>query len=137
MDRAKEAIKRYYEEHPDEDNEYDDKYTIFWDLIDTRWHNMLHHDIHGAGAILNPSLLFAPGSNYIIDHEANMGATKCISTMVIDPIICARVLMDLEKYKNSLGFFGYGAAKESRFLLPPGEKRLICSFHNIFNFLLL
>ena len=121
----------------DEDNEYDDKYTIFWDLIDAWWHNMLHYDIHGARDILNPSLLFAPGSNYITDHEANMGATKCISTMVIDPIIYAWVLMDLEKYKNSLGFFGYGAAKESRFLLPPGEKKLICSFHNIFNFLLL
>lgn len=29
MDRAKEAIKRYYKEHPDEDNEFGDKYTIF------------------------------------------------------------------------------------------------------------
>jgi len=46
MDRAKKTIKKYYE-HPDDDNEFGDKY-IFWSITNERWGNMLHHPIHAA-----------------------------------------------------------------------------------------
>lgn len=69
MDKAKETIKKYYEEHLDDENEFGDKYNNFWSINDERWDNMLHCPIHAMRAMLNPILLFAQGSKMLIINE--------------------------------------------------------------------
>lgn len=121
MARAKEAIMHYYIDHPDEDNEFGNKHMDFWALIDERWWNMFYRPIHGAGAILNPILYFAPNSKYKTYSHANLGLTKCVASMVQDPTTQSKIF-DLESYKYLRGLFGYQSTRETRFTIAPGEK---------------
>jgi len=83
---------------------------------------MLYFPIHGAGAILNPILFFAPNSKYKIDTHANLGLTKCVAGMVQDPTTQSKIFKELESYKHSRCLFGYQSAREARFMIASGDK---------------
>ena len=56
MDRAKEAIHRYYE---DKGEDGFTRRAVIWSVIDERWNNTLHRPIHAAGLYLNPAFAYA------------------------------------------------------------------------------
>eukprot|EP00253_Pinus_taeda_P008482 PITA_08482 len=59
MDRAKEAIRAYYDDKGDDGFQ---KKLLLWGVIDERWNNTLHCPIHAAGLILNPAFSYACGT---------------------------------------------------------------------------
>lgn len=69
---------------------------------------------------LEPQLVFAPNSQYMINNEAIIRLTKCISSMMSDSTTYAKIFKNLDKYKNSKGLFHFGVVKET--FLPLGEK---------------
>lgn len=59
MDRAKEAIKKIY------DDKFE-KYSLFWEIIDRRWNKNLHSPLHAAAAYLNPQFWYKGITRYIL-----------------------------------------------------------------------
>jgi hypothetical protein len=77
MDRAKEAIHRYYE------NKGEEGFTRraeIWSVIDEQWNNTLHHLIHAAGLYLNPAYSYACGFRF--DAEVMDGFFQCVQRIV-------------------------------------------------------
>ena len=73
MDRANEAIHRYYE---DKGEEGFTRRTQLWSVIDERWNHTLHRSIHATGIYLNPAFSYA--SVFHFDAEVMDGFLQCI-----------------------------------------------------------
>jgi hypothetical protein len=78
MDRAKEAIYRYYENKGEEGLT---KRAQIWGVMDERWNNTLHRPIHAAGLYLNPAFTYACGFNF--DGEVIDGFLQFVQRMVL------------------------------------------------------
>eukprot|EP00253_Pinus_taeda_P001667 PITA_01667 len=77
MDRAKEAIRAYY------DDKGDDRFQrqfLLWGVIDERWNNTLHRPIHAAGLFLNPTFSYACGFDF--DAKIMDELLPCVQKMV-------------------------------------------------------
>ncbi|MQL94022.1 hypothetical protein Taro_026672 [Colocasia esculenta] len=51
-------------------------YKKWWEIIDHRWENTLHHDLHAAGYILNPRLMYADNAH--VDGEMLQGTLSYV-----------------------------------------------------------
>lgn len=87
MDRAKEAISRYYGGNKR-------KYEIIWRIIDRRWTHQLHQPIHAFAYFLNPKFYFS--DTFKADEEVMEGLVICIDRMVPDCELRDKVLDELE-----------------------------------------
>ena len=83
MDRAKEAIRAYYDDKGDDGFQ---KQLLLWGVIDERWNNTLHRPIHAAGIYLNPAFSYPCG--FLFDVEIMDGFLTCVQRMVRSPIEC-------------------------------------------------
>ena len=72
MDRTKEAIQNYY---VGKGTPGHNKHML-WDLIDSRWTEMLHRPIHATTLFLNPA--FAYKCNFDFEDEVLEGLLTCI-----------------------------------------------------------
>jgi hypothetical protein len=61
MDRAKEAIRAYYDDKGDDGFQ---RQLQIWGVIDQRWNNTLHRPIHAAGIYLNPAFSYSCGFRF-------------------------------------------------------------------------
>ena len=73
MDRAKEAIRAYYDDKGDDGFQ---KQLLIWGVIDERWNNTLHRPIHAVGLFLNPAFSYACGFDF--DAEIMDGFLSCV-----------------------------------------------------------
>jgi hypothetical protein len=105
MDRAKEAIYRYYE---DKGEEGFTRRAEIWSVIDERWNNTLHHLIHAARALPQPTYSYACGFRF--DAEVMDGFFQCVERMVLTPVERSEISKQIEIYKLSVGTFGYDMA---------------------------
>jgi hypothetical protein len=116
MDRAKEAIHRYYE---DKGEEGFTRRVEIWSVIDERWNNTLHRLIHAAGLYLNPAYSYACGFRF--DAKVMDGFFQCVQRMVLTPAECSKISKQIQIYKLSVGTFGYEMAIQDKTTTMPGK----------------
>ena len=124
MDRAKEAIYRYYENKGEEGLT---KRAQIWGVIDERWNNTLHRPIHAAGLYLNPAFAYACGFNF--DGEVTDGFLHCVQRMVLTPTERSEISRQNEIYRMASGMLGYDMVVQDRTIRMPGKIH-----HSISNF---
>ena len=102
MDRAKEAIHRYYE---DKGEVGLTRRAELWSVIDERWNNSLHRPIHVAGLYLN--LAFSYACRFQYDVEVMDRFLQCVQRMVLTPFERSKISRQKEIYRMAGGIFGY------------------------------
>eukprot|EP00253_Pinus_taeda_P030591 PITA_30591 len=114
MDRAKEAIRAYYDDKGDDGFQ---KQLLLWGVIDERWNNTLHRPIHAAGLFLNPAFSYACGFDF--DAEIMDGFLSCVQKMVRSPEQCIEISKQIETYRMAGGTFGFEMAVNDRMIKMP------------------
>lgn len=113
MDGAKEAIQAFYTGNHE-------KYGPIWDVIDKRWHNLLHRPIHAAAHFFNLAYQFNP--NFKADEEVLSGVYDVIERMSSDASVGTVIVCEIEMYKRALGdLFSRDLSKKNRSELMPGK----------------
>jgi hypothetical protein len=102
MDRAKEAIWAYY---VGKGSHGFHRHMLLWDLIDTRWTEMLHRPIHTTTAFLNPA--FSCKCNFDFNGEVMEGLHTCLQKIVPNVVIHLDINREIEMYRDGTGLFGY------------------------------
>eukprot|EP00253_Pinus_taeda_P035329 PITA_35329 len=114
MDRAKEAIRAYYDDKGDDGFQ---KQLLLWGVIDERWNNTLHRPIHAARLFLNPGFSYACGFDF--DVEVMDGFLLCVQKMVPSPEQRTEISKQIELYRIAGGTFGYDMAVNDRLIKMP------------------
>eukprot|EP00253_Pinus_taeda_P007352 PITA_07352 len=114
MDRAKEAIRSYYENKCSVGL---DRKMMLWDVIDSWWTGMLHRPIHAATLFLNPT--FSYKCNFDFDGKVMEGLHSCIQRMVPDPELRSKINREIQCYRDCVGLFGFDDAIRERTLFVP------------------
>eukprot|EP00253_Pinus_taeda_P014820 PITA_14820 len=109
MDRAKEAIRAYYEDKGDEGLE---KQQVIWRVIDEQWNNNLHRPIHAVGIYLNLAFSYAYG--FIFNAEIMDGFFTCVERMVSSEQEREDISKEMEEYRMGNGTFGFTMAIKNR-----------------------
>ena len=78
MDRAKEAIRAYYDDKGDDGFQ---RQLQIWGVIDQQWNNTPHRPIHATGIYLN--LAFSYSCSFRFDVEVMEGFLACVERMVL------------------------------------------------------
>ena len=113
MDRVKEAIRSFFAGNRD-------RYGPIWDIIDRRWHNLLHRPIHAAAYFLNPAYQFSP--HFKADEEVWSGLYDIVERMTPDARVGAMIVREIELYKKAQGdLFARDLCKKNRTELMPGK----------------
>eukprot|EP00253_Pinus_taeda_P003094 PITA_03094 len=114
MDRAKEAIRAYYDDKGDDGFQ---KQLLLWGVIDERWNNTLHRPIHAAGLFLNPTFSYACGFDF--DTEIMDGFLSCVQKMVRSSEQRIEIFKQIETYRMAGGTFGFEMAVNDRMIKVP------------------
>eukprot|EP00253_Pinus_taeda_P011626 PITA_11626 len=114
MDRAKKAIRAYYDDKGDDGFQ---KQLLLWGVIDERWNNTLHRPIHAAGLFLNPVFSYACGFDF--DAEIMDGFLSCVQKMVRSPEQRTEISKQIELYRMAGGTFGFDMAVNDRLIKMP------------------
>nr|GMD57603.1 Spore coat protein like [Ipomoea batatas]GME19592.1 Spore coat protein like [Ipomoea batatas] len=109
--RAKEIIKKELADKND--------YSVYWNIIDHRWHLLQRHPLHAAGFYLNPRFFYSTEEDVHL-HLRSL-VYDCIERLVPDPKIQDRIVKETTSYKNAAGDFGRKMAVRARETLLPGE----------------
>ncbi|KAH6808014.1 hypothetical protein C2S51_029122 [Perilla frutescens var. frutescens] len=87
------------------------------DIIDEKWDNQLHRDLHAAANFLNPRYRWSPN---VSEHvEIKIGLYKCMERLIRDQNLFMKVDEQLDSYKYKRGLFGFKASRESFMTRPP------------------
>ena len=110
MDRAKETIKRSF-------NENEEKYEKIFTIIDERWNCQLHRPLHAVGYYLNPEFFYKIKS-VGFDAEVLDGLYQCVARLILSLRFKIRSFMNYLYIKMLKVFL--------EFQLPfdPGQLRL-------------
>eukprot|EP00253_Pinus_taeda_P001838 PITA_01838 len=111
MDRAKEAIRAYYDGKGDDGFQ---RQLLLWGVIDERWNNTLHRPIHAAGLFLNPTFSYACGFDF--DAEIMDGFLSCVQKMVRSPEQHIEISKQIETYRMAGGTFGFEMVVNDRMI---------------------
>ena len=116
MDRAKEAVRSYYDDKGDDGFQ---RQLLLWEVIDDRWNNTLHHPIHAAGLFLNPAFAYSCG--FLFDAEVMDGFFSCVQKMVPSPSELAEISKEMEVYRMAGGTLSFDMAMQDRTTKMPGK----------------
>ncbi|XP_051143923.1 uncharacterized protein LOC127260255 [Andrographis paniculata] len=98
MDRAKMAIKTAVKD-----------FQQYWDIIDERWYNQLHQDLHAAAYFLNPGLQYS-GTCEFDSSEVRKGVKEVIKRLEPDLDIQVKDMNEINIFVNKIGEFGSALA---------------------------
>ncbi|XP_051120414.1 uncharacterized protein LOC127244120 [Andrographis paniculata] len=98
MDRAKMTIKTAVKD-----------FQQYWDIIDERWYNQLHQDLHAAAYFLNPSLQYS-GTCEFDSSEVRNGVKKVIIRLEPNLDIQVKTMNKINTFVNKIGEFGSALA---------------------------
>ena len=119
MDEAKEKIAKNL-------NEEVSSYKEIWDIIDAKWENQLHRDLHAAAYYLNPR--FRWSSNVSNHLEIKRGLYNCMTRMLKDSATVTKVDNQLQEYKYKRGLFGFTSSLTTYETRPPSKYSIPISF---------
>ncbi|KAJ0962960.1 hypothetical protein J5N97_028082 [Dioscorea zingiberensis] len=111
MTKAKDSIRTYY--IMDEG-----KCKTFLDIVDRRWQNQLHSQLHAAAAYLNPCIQYNPDVKFlgVIKEEFIAVLEKLLPTPESRHDITSQIFV----FKKAQGMFGSNLAREARTATSPG-----------------
>lgn len=111
MTKAKDLIRTYY--IMDES-----KCKTFLDIVDRRWQNQLHSQLHAAAAYLNPCIQYNPDAKFlgVIKEEFIAVLEKLLPTPESRHDITSQIFA----FKKAQGMFGSNLAREARTTTSPG-----------------
>jgi len=116
MDRAKEAVRSYYDDKGDDGFQ---RQLLLWEVIDDRWNNTLHRPIHAAGLFLNPAFAYSCG--FLFDAKVMDGFFTCVQKMVPNPSERAEISKEMEVYRMAGGTLSFDMAVQDRTAKMPGK----------------
>ncbi|MFS7995502.1 putative HAT dimerization domain, ribonuclease H-like superfamily [Helianthus anomalus] len=103
MDECKEKIASNF------DNKKD-SYKEIWDIIDEKWQNQMHRDLHATAYYLNPQFRWSPN---VSNHpEIKLGLYRCMDRLVKNEVYM-KIESQLDDYKYKKGLFGHRASLNS------------------------
>eukprot|EP00253_Pinus_taeda_P007356 PITA_07356 len=102
MDKAKEAIRAYYEDKGDKGLE---KQQVIWRVIDERWNNTLYHPIHVADIYVNPA--FSYSCSFRFDAKVMDRFLTCDQSMVASEKEREDISKEMKIYRMASGTFGF------------------------------
>ncbi|MQL68472.1 hypothetical protein Taro_000759, partial [Colocasia esculenta] len=114
MDRAKELIRMNNKT----------TYAKWWEIIDQRWENTLHHDLHAAGHFFNPQYMYRTdgrNENYDNASEVLIGAKNVIKRMLDNEDRAIIACKQMHDYRLQLYHFGTSTTQRAAQILSPGE----------------
>ncbi|KAJ6839940.1 uncharacterized protein M6B38_311190 [Iris pallida] len=79
-------------------------YKKWWQMIDKRWNNQLHQDIHAAGYFLNPKYQYA--NDVVNDDEVLNGFHRVVNRMMNDNETRLNINKETERFRLKTGAFG-------------------------------
>ncbi|KAD5960576.1 hypothetical protein E3N88_12048 [Mikania micrantha] len=101
MDECKEKIAKNF------DNQLS-SYKEIWDIIDQKWENQMHRDLHAAAYYLNPRFRWSP--NVSEHQEIKRGLYNCMDRFVKNDDVYMKIEAQLDDYKyKSFYPFIYGS----------------------------
>ena len=116
MDACKEKIAKNL-------NNNEASYKEIWDIIDKKWENQMHRDLHAAAYYLNPQFRWSPN---VSEHpEIKRGLYDVMDRLVKDPSVYLKIESQLIDYKEKRGLFGYRGSLATYKTRPPGNYLLI------------
>jgi hypothetical protein len=114
MERAKEAICAFY---VGKGSLGFRRQMLLWDLIDSRWAEMLHQPIHAATVFLH--LAFSYKCSFGFDGKVMEGLRTCLKRIVPDVEICIEINREIEMYRYGIKLFGFEDVVAARTILMP------------------
>ncbi|XP_021851785.2 uncharacterized protein [Spinacia oleracea] len=99
MERCKFAIKNDCEH-----------YKRYWSMIDKRWNDNLHTDLHAAGCFLNPEYMYGP-TPIGTDRELLKGVRNVILRIERDEDASIKALQQIYLYRDKRESFGGSSAQ--------------------------
>eukprot|EP00253_Pinus_taeda_P032037 PITA_32037 len=115
MDRAKKAIRAYYDDKGDDGFQ---RQLLLWEVIDERWNNTLHRPIHAAGLLQNPAFSYACG--FVFDAEIMDGFLSCVQKMVRSLEQRIEISKEIETYRIASGTSSFEMVVIDRTIKMPG-----------------
>ncbi|KAL6499935.1 hypothetical protein OROGR_027845 [Orobanche gracilis] len=91
------------------DNE-EGSYKQIWEIIDLKWENQMHRDLHACAYYLNPRYRWK--SNFSLDVEVKRGLLNCMEKLLSRDAF-TQVDKQLDTYTHKRGLFGHRASLES------------------------
>ncbi|CAL9134699.1 unnamed protein product [Musa textilis] len=116
MDRAKETIKRSF-------NENEEKYEKIFAIIDERWNCQLHHPLYATRYYLNLEFFYTIKS-VGFDAEVLDGLYQYVTRLVSSLEVQDKIIRELSLYKNVESLFGILMVVRSRTTTSPGINNL-------------
>ncbi|KAL5543424.1 hypothetical protein UlMin_007208 [Ulmus minor] len=110
MDVAKEQIAKNL-------NNEVGSYKEIWKIIDEKWDNQLHRDLHAAAYFLNPRCKW--DDNFSRHPELMCGFYSVMERIIPNSEDFAATEEQMQEYRNKIGFFGMKAAQLSYKTRPP------------------
>ncbi|KAJ6791536.1 Uncharacterized protein M6B38_244195 [Iris pallida] len=92
-------------------------------MIDKRWNNQLHQDIHAAGYFLNPKYQYA--NDIVNDNEVLKGFHRVVNRMVNDNETRLNINREAERFRLKTGAFGLNQFQSAVNRCLPAEWRFI------------
>ncbi|KAJ6837562.1 uncharacterized protein M6B38_119525 [Iris pallida] len=109
MDRTKFMIK----------NNVGKGYKKWWTMIDKRWNNQLHQDIHAAGYFLNLKYQYA--NDVVNDDEVLNGFHRVVNRMVNDNETRLNINREAKRFRLKTGAFGLNQFQSAVNICLPAE----------------
>ncbi|KAJ6849267.1 uncharacterized protein M6B38_269760 [Iris pallida] len=109
MDRAKFMIKENVGKG----------YKKWWTMIDKRWNNQLHQDIHAAGYFLNLKYQYA--NDVVNDDEVLNGFHRVVNRMVNDNETRLNINREAKRFRLKTGAFGSNQFQSAVNICLPAE----------------
>ncbi|PIA30425.1 hypothetical protein AQUCO_05600109v1 [Aquilegia coerulea] len=75
------------------------QYKEIWDIINEKWDNKLHKDLHAARYYLNPQFHYE--DNFSNSSDIKLGLFKCMDTLIRDPDEKERAHLELDEFTNA------------------------------------
>ncbi|XP_057547057.1 uncharacterized protein LOC130825708 [Amaranthus tricolor] len=112
MTKAQESIRTYY--IMDES-----KCKTFLDIVDKKWHNQLHTQLHSAAAFLNPCIQYNPEVKFVTAIKEDF--FNVLEKLLPTPELRHNITNQILVFQRATGMFGCNLAKEARDTVSPGE----------------
>ena len=92
---------------------------MLWDVIDSRWTEMLQRTIHAAALFLNPT--FSYKCKFDFDKHVLEGLIECMNRMVPNFEIRTSITREMEMCREATRLFGYANVVRARNNLTPSK----------------
>ncbi|XXG59377.1 hypothetical protein AAC387_Pa04g1475 [Persea americana] len=86
-------------------------YKAYWKIIDKRWENQLHHNLHATGYFFNPQYRYNDNVDRSLTDEIRVGLKNVIEKLAVNEDDAHEAINQIDIYNGALGSFGKPTAR--------------------------